>query len=108
VRGDQCPRYVSRKIHGRRTPHFGRVRRSARVATDGKDDREAIEEAIDALDRSLNPLVRRKRSRASAAKRGQRLVPVPLWLAPNWRSTCDARAASQQLELARRLGVTSE
>ena len=55
-----------------------------RVATDGKDDREAMEEAIDALGSDLSiRLSRREEIPApSAAKRGQRLVPVPLWLAP--------------------------
>src|SRR3989442_12422498 len=55
-----------------------------RVATDGKDDREAMEEAIDALGSDLSiRLFRREEIPApSAAKRGQRLVPVPLWLAP--------------------------
>src|SRR5713226_7353302 len=51
-----------------------------RVATDGKDDREAMEEAIDALGSDLSiRLSRREEIPApSAAKRGQRLVPVPL------------------------------
>src|SRR6202171_3017047 len=55
-----------------------------RVGTDGKDDREAMEEAIDALGSDLSiRLSRREEIPApSAAKRGQRLVPVPLWLAP--------------------------
>src|SRR5260370_13733642 len=55
-----------------------------RVATDGKDDREAMEEAMDALGSDLSiRLSRREEIPApSAAKRRQRLVPVPLWLAP--------------------------
>ena len=55
-----------------------------RVATDGKDDLEEMEEAIDALGSDLSiRLSRREEIPApSAAKRGQRLVPVPLWLAP--------------------------
>src|ERR1700684_17871 len=55
-----------------------------RVATDGRDDREAMEEAIDALgsDLSIRLSRREKIPAPSAAKRGQRLVPVPLWLAP--------------------------
>src|SRR4030088_3153587 len=55
-----------------------------RVATDGKDDCEAMEEAIDALGSDLSIRLSRGEEipAASAAKRGQRLVPVPLWLAP--------------------------
>jgi antitoxin HicB len=55
-----------------------------RVATDGKDDAEAVEEAIDALGSDLSIRLSRKEDipSPSRAKRGQRLVPVPLWLAP--------------------------
>jgi antitoxin HicB len=54
-----------------------------RVATDGKDDHEAMEEAMDALGSDLSiRLSRREEVPApSAVKRGQLLVPVPLWLA---------------------------
>src|SRR5450631_1204155 len=55
-----------------------------RVATDGNDQREAMEEAIDALGSDLS--IRLSRSEEipepSASKRGYQLVPVPLWLAP--------------------------
>ena len=56
----------------------------ARVATDGKDDREAMEEAMDALGSDLSIRLSRREEipTPSSAKRGQRLVPVPLWLAP--------------------------
>ena len=79
-----------------------------RVATDGKDDREAMEEAIDALGSDLSiRLSRREEIPApSAAKRDQRLVPVPLWLAPKLALYLAMR--DQQVnnsELARRLGV---
>src|SRR5882672_4952053 len=79
-----------------------------RVGTDGKDDREAIEEAMDALGSDLSiRLSRREEIPApSAAKRGQRLVPVPLWLAPKLALYLAMR--DQQVnnsELARRLGV---
>ncbi len=49
-----------------------------RLATDGKDKREALEEAMDALGSDLSiRLSRREEIPApSAAKRGQRLVPV--------------------------------
>src|ERR1035438_7338317 len=79
-----------------------------RVATDGKDKREALEEAMDALGSDLSiRLSRREEIPApSAAKRGQRLVPVPFWLAPKLALYLTMR--SQQVnnsELARRLGV---
>jgi antitoxin HicB len=55
-----------------------------RLATDGKDKREALEEAMDALGSDLSiRLSRREEIPApTAPKRGHRLVPVPLWLAP--------------------------
>jgi antitoxin HicB len=79
-----------------------------RVVTDGKDQREAMEEAIDALGSDLSiRLSRREEIPApSAVKRGQRLVPVPLWLAPKLALYLAMR--EQQVnnsELARRLGV---
>src|SRR6202521_2290249 len=79
-----------------------------RVATDGKDDREAMEEAMDALGSDLSiRLSRREEIPApSTAKRGQRLIPVPLWLAPKLALYSAMR--DQQVnnsELARRLGV---
>jgi antitoxin HicB len=79
-----------------------------RVATDGKDDREAIEEAIDALGSDLSIRLSRQEEipAPSAAKRGQRLVPVPLWLAPKLALYLAMR--DQQVnnsELARRLGI---
>lgn len=78
------------------------------VATDGRDDREAMEEAIDALGSDLSiRLTRREEIPApSEAKRGHRLVPVPLWLAPKLALFLAMR--DQQVnnsELARRLGV---
>jgi antitoxin HicB len=79
-----------------------------RVATDGKDRREAFEEAMDALGSDLSiRLTRREEIPVpSAAKRGHRLVPVPLWLAPKLALYLALR--EQQVnnsELARRLGV---
>jgi antitoxin HicB len=78
------------------------------VATDGKDDREAMEEAMDALGSDLSiRLSRREEIPApSAANSRQRLVPVPLWLAPKLALYLAMR--DQQVnnsELARRLGV---
>ena len=79
-----------------------------RVATDGKNDREAMEEALDALGSDLSiRLSRREEIPApSAAKRGQRLVPVPLWLAPKlalYMAMGDQEVNNS--ELARRLCV---
>jgi antitoxin HicB len=55
-----------------------------RVATDGKDEREAMEEAMDALGSDLSIRLSRQEEipSPSASKKGQRVVPVPLWLAP--------------------------
>ena len=79
-----------------------------RVATDGADTREAFEEAMDALGSDLSiRLSRREEIPApSPAKRRQRLVPVPLWLAPKLALFLAMR--DQQIsnsELARRLGI---
>jgi len=79
-----------------------------RVPTDGKDAQEAIEEAMDALGSDLSIRLTRREEipTPSAAKRGQRLVPVPLWLAPKLALYLAMR--DQQVnnsELARRLGV---
>src|SRR5271170_8452552 len=79
-----------------------------RVATDGEDDHEAFEEAMDALGSDLSiRLSRREEIPApSAPKRGQRMVPVPLWLAPKlalFVAMRDQRVNNS--ELARRLGV---
>ena len=79
-----------------------------RVSTHGKNDREAMGEAMDALGADLSiRLARREEVPApSAVKRGQRLVPVPLWLAPKLALYLAMR--DQQVnnsELARRLGI---
>ncbi|MGD0618674.1 MAG: type II toxin-antitoxin system HicB family antitoxin [Bryobacteraceae bacterium] len=79
-----------------------------RVVTDGKDDHEAMEEAMDALgsDLSIRLTHREEIPAPSAVKRGQRLVPVPLWLAPKLALYLAMR--DQQVnnsELARRLGI---
>jgi len=80
----------------------------ARVATDGKNEHEAMEEAMDALGSDLSiRLSRRERIPApSALKRGQRLVPVPLWLAPKLALYLAMRDLQvNNSELARRVGV---
>lgn len=79
-----------------------------RAATDGKDQHEAMEEAMDALGSDLSiRLPRREEIPApSAAKRGRRLVPVPLWLAPKLALYLAMRDREVNYsELARRLGV---
>jgi antitoxin HicB len=79
-----------------------------RVATDGEDDHEAMAEAMDALGSDLSiRLSRREEIPApSAPKRGQRLVPVPLWLAPKLALYLAMRDQHvNNSELARRLGI---
>jgi antitoxin HicB len=79
-----------------------------RVATDGKDELEAIEEAIDALGSDLSIRLSRREEipAASPAKRSHRLVPVPLWLAPKLALYLAMRDQTvNNSELARRLGV---
>jgi len=80
----------------------------ARVSTDGADHREAMEEAMDALgsDLSIRLSQREEIPTPSRLKRGQRLVPVPLWLAPKLALHLAMR--EQQVnnsELARKLGL---
>jgi len=80
----------------------------ARVATDGKDDRQAMEEAMDALGSDLSIRLSRREEipTPSSAKRGQRLVPVPLWLAPKlalYLAMRDGQVSNSAL--ARRLGI---
>jgi antitoxin HicB len=78
------------------------------VATDGKDNREAMEEAMDALGSDLSIRLSRREEipTPSPAKRGQRLVPVPLWLAPKLALYLAMRDEQfNNSQLARRLGV---
>jgi predicted RNase H-like HicB family nuclease len=53
------------------------------VAADGKDAREAMEDTIDALGSELSIRLSHREliPVPSVAKRGQRLVPAPIWLA---------------------------
>lgn len=79
-----------------------------RVATDGKNQSEAMEEAIDALGSDLSIRLSRHEEipAPSAVKRGQRLVPVPFWLAPKLALHIAMREEEvNNSELARRLGV---
>lgn len=79
-----------------------------RVATDGKDLQEAFAEAIDALgsDLSIRLSQHEEIPTPSPAKRGQRLVPVPWWLAPKLALYLAMRAQGiHNAALARRLNV---
>src|ERR1035437_7682794 len=68
-----------------------------RVATDGKDAREAWEEAVDALGSDLS---------IRLSRREEIPVPVPLWLAPKLALYLAMRDRQvNNSELARRLGV---
>jgi antitoxin HicB len=79
-----------------------------RAATDGANLREAMEEAIDCVGSSVAFLMAHKQEvpKPAAIKRGQKLVPVPLWIAPKlalyWRM---GDLGLSNAELARRLGV---
>jgi antitoxin HicB len=79
-----------------------------RAATDGANQTEAMEEAIDCLGSSIAFLLAHKADvpKPSGIKKGQRLVPVPLWIAPKlalyWRMR---KLGLNNSELARKLGV---
>jgi antitoxin HicB len=78
-----------------------------RLATDGKDMAEAMLAAIDCLGSDLSIRMQQKEEipPPSAPKRGQRLVPVPLWLAPSLALYVAMREQGiSKSELARRLG----
>ena len=79
-----------------------------RVATDGKDEREAFEEAMDALGSDLSIRLTRREDIPSPSlpKRKHRMIPVPLWLAPKLALFLAMREERvNNSELARRLGV---
>src|SRR5436305_1702840 len=77
-------------------------------ATDGATTAEAHEEAMDCLASTIAFAIADRRAipRPSALKRGQALVPVPLWIAPKlalyWRMR---ELGLNQSEVARKLGV---
>jgi antitoxin HicB len=76
--------------------------------TDGRDEREATEEAIDCLGSTIAFRISDKESipAPSPQKRGQRLVPVPLWIAGKLALYLALREEGMSnSELARRLGV---
>lgn len=77
-------------------------------ATDGADLVEATEEAIDCLGSAIAFALSGKQPvrRPSAAKRGQRMVPVPLWVAPKLALYWGMQEMGvSNSELVRRLGV---
>jgi antitoxin HicB len=79
-----------------------------RVATDGRNLSEALEEAIDALGSDLSIRISRREEipAPSPAKRGQRLIPVPWWLVPKLALYLAMRDHGiNNSELARRLNV---
>jgi antitoxin HicB len=76
--------------------------------TDGKDLREAIEEAIDCLGSAIAFRMAEKSEIPSPSrlKRGQRPIPVPLWIAGKLALYFAMRERGiNKSELARRLGV---
>ena len=80
-----------------------------KVATDGKDLAEALEEASDCLGSEIAFRMADKEEipRPSALKRGQRLIPVPLYLAPKLALYLAVREQGvSNSQLARRLRVT--
>jgi antitoxin HicB len=78
-------------------------------ATDGTDMSEATEQAADCLGSAIAVALAYKEEipRPSGARRRQRMVPVPLWIAPKlalyWRMRDLGLSNSR---LARKLGVT--
>lgn len=76
--------------------------------TDGKDTLEAMEEAIDCLGSAIAFRMTDKANipLPSKPKRGQRMVPVPLWIAGKLALYLAVREKGiNNSELARRLGV---
>lgn len=76
--------------------------------TDGADINEAMEEAIDCLGSSIAFAIadRAEVPKPSPLKRGQKLVPVPLWIVAKLGLYWAIRDAGiSQSELARRLNV---
>ncbi len=76
--------------------------------TDGRDLREAVEEAQDCLGSALAARIAHKEEipYPSRPKRGQRLIAVPLWIAPKVALYWAMREAGvNNVQLACRLGV---
>ena len=76
--------------------------------TDGADAKEAMEEAIDCLGSVIAFAIKDRVGvpKPSVAKRGQKLVPVPLWIVGKLALYWAIRdVAISQSELARRLHI---
>jgi antitoxin HicB len=79
-----------------------------RAHTDGADRTEAMEEAIDCLGSAIAFAIADKAEipRPSRLRRGQKLIPVPLWIVSKLALYWALRDLGvNQSELARRLGV---
>lgn len=79
-----------------------------RAATDGATLKEATEDAIDCLGSAIAFAIFHKEEipRPSATQRGERMVPVPLWIAPKLALYWQMKKLDiSNSELARRLGV---
>lgn len=90
---------------GRPVVHFSDL---PEAMTDGKDMREAFEEAQDCLGSALAHRLASKQDipRPSRLKKGDRLVPVPLWIASKVALHWAMRARHvNNSQLARMLGV---
>jgi antitoxin HicB len=77
-------------------------------ATDGANALEAMEEAIDCVGSAIAfaMVYKEEIPRPSAPKRGQRMVAVPLWIAPKLALYWGMRESGiGNSELARKLGV---
>jgi antitoxin HicB len=77
--------------------------------TDGKDEVEAMEEAIDCLGSVIAEFIagRKEIPAPSRVKRGQRLVPVPFWVAGKLALYLAMREKRiSNTEMGRRLGVS--
>jgi len=99
------PAVFSNDGHGRVLVRFPDLKEAL---TDGKDLPEAMEQAIDCLGSDLAHRIIHKEDipAASPPKRGQRLVPVPLWIAPKLALYLAMREQGiNNSELSRRLGV---
>lgn len=76
--------------------------------TDGRDEREAVEEAVDCLGSTIAFRICEKADipKPSPVKRGQRLVPVPFWVAGKLALYLAMKEQGvNNSELARRLKV---
>jgi antitoxin HicB len=99
------PATFRRDAHGRPVVSFPDF---PRAHTDGKDLREAMEEAMDCLGSVIAARIADELEvpAPSRLKRGQRLVAVPLWIAGKLGLYLAVRELGiSNSELARRLGV---